>query len=323
VAEARVIGWIDRKNRVLAGLVVALALFGWWLHGHGAAPRARALRPLPFEPEAARRLEVENAHGRVAFERRDDAWWIVEPVVYPARHLMVAAMVANLASVRTPDPLPFGATPPAALARAGLDGGAARFAVDAGGATYRGRVGRPGEVGRRTAAAAEERAGVFNLVSRVAALFHGALDDYRDRRALVFAVEEWRVVRFEGPGADAIALARAGAEWRIVEPPVGRPVSRRYAEALVRGLPRLRAVGFAREALDPATTGLDPARARRVTVVFDSEGDERRDVLFLGAPRDADTRFARRLALEAVFWVDEREVEAIWPASVEAIAEAR
>lgn len=316
---------LDARNRWLLALVVVLAVacvFVW----RRVPPAASAYHPFYFDASVAMRFELENAAGRFVFERPvDGEWRIASPVEWAADHLAIAVMVQALETVRTAEALPTGPTPEDRLQRAGLGARAARFAVVAGGRRLAGRIAEPRTVGERTPACADDRRGVFVIANRIARMFHGSLNHYRDRRALPFDRAEWWQVRFVGrAGRVTLQERRPGGEWTLTEPRAAAP-DPAWASSVIERLPRLRAMGWlAPEEEAPAAAFGGPTRT--IAVSWGYDGTPRTATLEVGAPRDDATSWARLAsapqqgfgAPQQVFWVGTGVVKSLFPASPEA-----
>ncbi len=298
---------MTRLNWTLLVLVALLAALAWWL-GPGVTPEDRR-RLFPIDREGVRRLVVENAEGRFVFARADEDadWAIVEPERYPAS-LAVAMMVAALESVVSDRPLLAGSPDAAALARAGLDVGAARFEIDG----RRGRIGAPPAIGSRTPVVADDRSAVCSVASFAARLFHRPLAGYRASTAVVFDPSEWAAVRFEWAG-HAIELRNpTGNRWRLVDPSgalvdPGAAFVRRFTD----GLPRLEVVAWLDDEAIPERAFAQP---ERIIVSWGADEPWQVDTLEIGAPRDEATRYARRRE-GPVFAVRAADVAAFFPRS--------
>jgi len=300
---------VSRTNQVLLVLVVGLAVMAAWVRFRDPRGSKHARAPLDFDVEEVLALEIQNRHGTIRLERREDRWFVVEPFRYPGDTLKIATLVANLATIRTRRPLESGETPLAKLREAGLDRRAARFTLRGPDWQIGGVVGEPPKLGRRTFMAVDGRSGVFTLVSSQAAVFFEAPDAFRDARALRFETGGLNEVAWES-GCGRVCIRDRGAGWWSLEEPAEGPVHPDAFEELFAGLRRLRILEWlAPSGATPEVTGLEHAR-RRITVGWSLDGRPANDTLVLGHDKDGRLH-ARHEGEEPLFLVDRPAVERI------------
>ena len=308
---------MNRTNQVLVGLIAALAVAAFVVARRAPDP-VTVLHPFSFDAEMAVGFELENRHGRFEFSREvDGEWTLVSPISYPANHLKLAVMIQSLEVVRTPEPLPFAATPAEELERAGLAADAARVVVrTAVGAEISGRIGLPRKVGGQAAASADGRHGVFGFASRIAVLFHQPLDEYRSPRALHFDETEWSAIRFERAGFVLTVEEREpGGPWLITTPRIAAP-ARRWMAIVLDRLPRLRVLGWLAKGQIAPGDAFAPASLRTITASLEHGGRGQEITLEVGAARDETTSWARRRGEPGSFWVGSRAVDSIFPGTI-------
>ncbi len=234
----------------------------------------RDKRILDFDPQAVERVGVRWPDGRVAMERSDEGWRMVEPVRAVADADSVDDLLSSLSFLRAasfvdePDSdEAMGFAPPQFAVELALSGEAEGAEPE----IARLEVGGVDESGSgRFARAAGAH---YTISQRSFDDFPRSVVEYRDRRLAEFEAEEAARVElgFHSAAGEAVALsvARANESWASSADPVDPD----RLDALVDALARLRADDIVAEALGPdELRGMELDPARVVLQVY-GEGD--------------------------------------------------
>ena len=255
---------------LVAALVVGLV---WWNENvrkgeaEHAAAEARALFA-ELDAEDVRWLAVETSDGTPArLELREGAWWLVEPLEFPADRTTLEGMTEALAELASEGVI----ESPQAPEVYGLGEGAARvrFGTEAGEHVL--RLGGKTPVGANSYAAREGDEAVYTIPSHRASALRRSLVDLREKRVLRFDRAAVTRIELAWPGG-GVTLDRDGEGFRMTEP-VADAADRASVDALLADLGFLRAEGFLDEPPPDAELGLDdPAFVARLSVPAEAEG---------------------------------------------------
>ncbi len=249
-----------------------------------AAFEARTLLGMGFEEFAA--LTLDNRHGHFTIERRDDGWWLTEPIEARADQERVFTVLSNMADAKRFSAI--GGVTSERLADYGLDDPITR-------ATFRAADGRAVtlHIGAESPSvhqffATEAGTGeVFTVTGHVPGNLDKTLLQLRDRRLFtapprvtaIIVTAEGAVTRVERDADDQWWIA--GAERRRAHDPL--------AHEVIETLTHLRAADFPDRGAVEAT-GLDPAVAEYALLTDGAE------VLHLRAGLTRDVRGTERFA---------------------------
>ncbi len=246
-------------------------------------PALRDRRLAPFDPAAARRIELATAEHTLELTAANGEWRIRRPPLRADQDAVgtLLAALATLAAVEFPVPAPSAAD----LARAGLDAPSATALVLGAGDSLLARLalgapvawpeaGAPGTASGDTGrfALGSGAPGIAIVTSGQAGelwstLLAPAADALRDRRLLDLGAARIDTLEVAGGGTTILAardasgqIAQVGAAEAEIAPPPGE------LERLAANLPRVEVTRFADEtATDPPALrrfGLDPPHVR-------------------------------------------------------------
>lgn len=250
-------------RKPLFAALAAVLMFGLWFADRAITRSARLAeiagsRLIPFDAMDARDLSIENDHGRFAFERRGDDWWMTEPVEVLADRTQIVALIDNLHASKMLDPFradslaPYGLDDPSpvVVVRGTLDGGEVERTVMFGGDSP-----HPARIYAMTDGS-DDVAMVGNWMRAKAGQ---GLDALRDKALL----------RFDKGNVESFAVAASGktltvkrsekfaAPWEVVE--TGAPASPALVDRVLSSLSAGRAVRVEDNPTTPrAQLGLDP-----------------------------------------------------------------
>lgn len=237
-------------------------------------------------PEAAsieKFTRVSAAAPTLAVEKRQDSWWLTQPLDWPANPNAVARILNELqfleheTSFAVADLAKGGQS----LADYGLAEPALTFTFSSGGRDYTLKLGDRTEIGNRLYVLSPDGARIHVVARGLADSLGLALEELRTNSLFTIPVFEVRsfALQTAPPANLKIRLRRDGARWTFETPILAR-AQKNAVEVAINALNSLQAVRFVepREA-DAARTGLDSPQLR-VTL----EGNARRETLLLGAP---------------------------------------
>jgi hypothetical protein len=287
-----------RDTVVLGLLVLALGAFLWFYEIGGEEERARAesatKRLFPeVSAEAIRAIELRTSDEQdVRLERREEGWWIVEPIDFRADALAtdgLASALAELASeavFEEPEP----------LANYGLDV-APRARLEVGDEVYLLRLGNETPVAGNTYAATGDASRVYAVPTWRITSLSKSLRDLRDARVMRFDRDAVTAIRASWP-SERVELARgAEGEWRLAHPLDVR-ADESTVESLLAGLEFIRAEDFEDDPVPDAETGLD---APSFAVELDLEGVAEPLRLVIGSTQDGTQRYVQGQASEVLY----------------------
>ncbi len=237
-------------------------------------------------PEAAgieKFTRVSASAPTLAAEKRQDSWWLTQPLDWPANPNAVARILNELqfleheTSFAVADLAKGGQS----LADYGLAEPALTFTFSSGGRDYTLKLGDRTEIGNRLYVLSTDGARI-HVVSRGLADSLGlALEELRSNSLFTIPVFEVRSLALQtAPPANLkIRLRRDGARWTFETPILAR-AQKNNVEVAINALNSLQAARFVEPRDVAATrTGLDTPQLR-VTL----EGNSRRETLLIGAP---------------------------------------
>jgi hypothetical protein len=264
-----------RSTGILLAVAIALGA-AIWLSNRREAETLEATehaKRLFGELEAAQVewIELTASDGRDArLERRAGAWWVAEPVEFPADATAADAMATALATMASE--AVFDEPQPLAVYGLGDDARVVRFGAD--GEEHELRVGKKTPVGANSYAAttAADGSPVYTVATFKTSSFDKPLDDLRERRPLRFERGDVTRIDVEWTGGGAVVEQRDGA-WKLVAPIEG-DADENTIETLLSDLVFLRAAGFVDEPPPADEVGLDAPEYRVVLTGKADEGEE-------------------------------------------------
>lgn len=284
-----------RSTGVLALVALALGAFIWFYEIDGEADRKRAEEAdkqlfADLEADAIDWIALDTTDQvAVRAERRDERWWLVEPLEFPADAVALDAMAGALADLAHEQSIDSGQ--PASVY--GLADGARRVEFGTANGSYALRIGDKAPLGSNTYVARGADEAVFTVPTWRTNALSEELLELRDRRVLAF--DRQSVRRIEAIWSDgSVVIERDGESWRLREPLDG-PADDDRIDALLSDLTYLRTDGFVDEPLDDVEAGLDPpAFAVALELASDVPGEAPRTLRFeLGRVWSDGQRLAR------------------------------
>lgn len=278
-----------RHTVVLALIAVLLGGFIYFYEIRGGelreAAEAKTRRLVPaLDVARVDRVEISLDDGRSAsLERRGDAWWIVEPIEFPASASRVEALLDAAVALERE-----GRVDPGGDFEGFAVGDGSRLVVlsQAGERTEL-RLGRDTPVGANRYV----RVDLEDTLDLVAAYrlspLEPSLDDLRDRRVLPFETAAIERLTLRWPSGQAgetieVAAERRDGAWRLTHPVEG-PADGAVLDGLLSDLAYLRAEGFAadgvraafdRPAFSAVLEGAGPDGVRLEIVAAEPESED-------------------------------------------------
>jgi hypothetical protein len=277
---------------LVASLVVGLV---WWNENvrkgeaEEAAAEAKALFP-DLAAEDVRWLALDTSDGTPArLELREGAWWLVEPLEFPADRTTLEGMTAALDELASDGVIESPQAPE--VYGLGEDAARVRFGTEAGEFVL--RLGAQTPVGGSSYAAREGDEAVYTIPSHRASALRRSLVDLREKRVLRFDRAAVTRIELAWPGG-GVTLEREGEGFRMTAP-VEDAADRQTVDSLLSDLGFLRAEGFLDEPPPDAELGLEePAFTARLGVPGEGDAPPQVFELRIGAElADAPERAAR------------------------------
>jgi hypothetical protein len=206
---------VDRSQTrllvVLAGVLAGITGVLWWQGKPTTAEHSDATEQLwSVDREALRRLEIDRIEGRLVFEHRDGAWWMLDPAEALADGARVEDLAGQLAALQRA--VPVEAAPSEAF---GLGDPPAAHV------TWIPTTGAPSSLTVGIRAPAAYSTYVLTAAGGVGAangdptgLLHAPADDFRDRKVFRFAPEDVRSVRITYP-EHVLDVRGRGLQWHL------------------------------------------------------------------------------------------------------------
>ncbi|MDH3211285.1 MAG: DUF4340 domain-containing protein [Myxococcales bacterium] len=254
-----------------------------------AEAAARRLFPA-VEAEDVEWIALTTSDGISArAERRDDAWELTEPWVFPGDEFAFDGMASALAQLSS-EAIFDSPQPPEVY---GLDADEREVRFGAGGEEFSLRTGDKTPVGADSYVSVGGSDAVYTVqTARINALRRGS-DDLRDKRILHFDTASIEGLTATWPGG-GVVLVRGDDDWRLTEPLEG-PADATTVDALLSNLAYLRASGFVDDPPSDREAGLaQPDFEVDLAVRSVTEGVEPRHLrLSVGRSRDGKSRLVR------------------------------
>jgi hypothetical protein len=298
---------MPRNTLVL--LAVALALGAWVYFGEirgdeqreQAEKVSRQLVGIAAADLTGIELPTKES-GRARLARSESGWRLAEPLDFAVDSFTVDRLVEALAELESKTEI----ENPGELALFGLDDSAPRVLARAGEAPpVEIRLGKTAPVGGARYVQVSSRPGrVFMVESFGVSPLEPALADLRDKRLL--HGDKDAITRLGvklGAQAPAIALAREGEEWKLVEPLAARADGERV-ERLLDDLDLARASGFVDAPGAASEYGLEPP-----AVVLEVARGDAVESIALG--KAGDQAYARIPGVASVLEIPERIVDGV------------
>jgi hypothetical protein len=284
-----------RTTLMLLVVAAALGAFVYFYEIRGGEVRKQAEEDQKrlfhgIEQEEIGSISLRTQDGVAArVERRDDGWYVAEPIDFPGDEFSIDAMAAALAQIASErvldDP-----QPPDVY---GLGGDAQEVRFRAGEREFTLRLGNKTPVGASSYAATGGTDRVYTVPTTRVNSFGKTLDDLREKRVLQFDRETISRIEARWPQG-GVVLERGNAGWALVEPVAGL-ADEAAVDGLLSDLSFLRATGFVDDPPPDAEAGLEPPEFE---VSLISRGDEggsepgRLRVAFGSSP-DGESRLVR------------------------------
>jgi len=298
-----------RTTLVLAIVAALLGGFVYLYEIEGESTRESAAeneRKIHRGLEAAEleAIELTTRDGVAArFERRDERWTLVSPVVGPADAAAVDGIAEALANLVREGEVPEAG----ALDQYGLGEGARIVRFEVGGEARGIRIGGDTPVGghRYVARLADDE--VAYVARYRTNAFDRDLADLRERRIFGFEVGDVEAIDLRWPGA-GVTLVRAEEGWSLVEPVEDRADETTVRE-LLSDLAFLRASGFVDEPDEAVRAALsEPPLEIRLTLADGDSGSGPRTIEAVIGGHAAGDRLARGPSGE-VYTIDSERLE--------------
>lgn len=290
------------RNTLLAALI--LATLGAWLilfdyPGEESRRQAeeKARKVFPLATEELSSLTIERAGSSIHLRREEETWRLEQPLQARADDDEVGSLLSSLGWLEADRTLE---VPPGGWEQFNLGEGAVRIRAESGsgGEAFLLAVGDQVPIGSRYYARRGEEESVLTISSSVDRLLQVTAESLRYRR--VVDLQSWKIVRFSVEWeAGNVTFARAGEDWRIVEP-FSFPADRNRVSGLLGDLTGLTAEGFEPEGADPADFGLQDPRVR---LLFTDEDGARSEVALSDELGDGYVRLVRS-GMTEVFRLD-------------------
>lgn len=290
-----------RSTLVLLAVALGLGAYIYFVERHrdpASAPDP-AERLFTFDADDLTELRVRGGDGAVTELRQNDgAWRVAAPVEAAADDVAATSLAASLATLEINRVVIEEGPEPVDLAPFGLDAPALDVHFAAGGESGRLLIGDETPTGADRYAKLDASGRVFLIAGHNGTAFDKTTFDLRDKAILEYdrdALERLEIAS----GAQTIAFARDGDDWRLAEP-LSAAADFAAVEGLIGSLGsgQMRAVeSETAEALE--TFGLDDP-AHTVALHAGSAAA----TLQIGAETPAGTYYARDAARPLVFTVD-------------------
>ncbi len=279
-----------KATGILFVLAAVLATFVYFYEIEGEQGRKDAeeatKRLFPgVEQESIETITLHTTDAvRVEIGRVDNRWRITAPLDFPADDFAVDGIASALTSILSEsvieDPRPHGVY---GLGSTKTDEYLVRFT--AAGAQGALALGNATPVGANAYAAVEGNDTVYIVASHRMGAFKKSFEDLREKRIARFDRSAVRTIRLswpDGEGVAGVAIEKADAGWRLVEPIQG-PADELTVDELLSTLSTLRADGFIDEPGTDAQLGLDrPAFEARIELAADEGAEVRVVAVVLG-----------------------------------------
>lgn len=285
-------------------------------------------------------VRFENGGDRVEFVRKGESWFLQTPVRARANEQLVERMVSVLEKLRWEEYITREDREESGLSFSdyGLEPSAQRISMEtAGGRVEVLRIGAPAPFGGKVYGQIEKTDGVFTLQENVLTLFPKTLSDWRDRTLVYGSPEKTERIDIYRRDAGFIQLVHQKGEWLLQQPLTAKadtPAVRKLIESALA----LRVTGFIWDAKPGAAPGDEAdatqemelrgqietaglaADAARLKVTLYTEGDRLGQEILIGRNTDsADSVFARKSGVDAVYAVPSAVVESIGSVTVDAL----
>ncbi len=255
-----------------------------------------------FDQAKAKRVVIDNSHGRFELVKDKDTWTLKAPLADQANQGAVASLLSSLSGLKSDRTLEGKGLK---LAEYGLDKPALAATVeDEAGKSYTLRLG--GELPLGTERAAQTSGTSVYLVSKyIASDLDKDLAGWRsDELAQVYGADVASVTIASPAGQ--LGLAHAGSSWTITAP-VSDLADRDRAEGLITDVSGARIKEFVDSAPDLKALGLEPRRFG-LTIV---KRDPKAAAIALDFGNERDAKDGKQVACkrgDRVFWVDAKTV---------------
>ena len=196
--------------------------------------REKALRLFPFFPEEVRAFVIKRPEGTIKLEKRDDNWWVVEPVVDRGDKDTIESFLDNVVNARK-DAVLFEEAPPEKLEELGL----AKPYITVLFTTPRGTTkvifGRKGPTHNISYAMLEGDPRVYRIHSDVGKEADKKLYDMRDKTIIAFEPLKTKRLELYRKGRKNVIIEQPlGGKWDMVEPIRARADIEKVLETLYR-----------------------------------------------------------------------------------------
>ncbi len=262
--------------------------------------REKALRLFPFLPEEVTAFVIKKEGETVKLEKRDDVWWVVEPVVDKADKKTVETFLDNVVNARK-DAILFDQAPPEKLRELGLENPYITVLFTTSRGTTQIIFGRKGPTHNVAYAMLEGDPKVYRIHSDVGKEADKGLYDLRDKTIIEFEPLKTKRMELYRKGRKNVIIEQPlGGKWDMVEPIRARANIERVLETLYR-LKESDIKWFIDEPSDKDDYGFENPVVR----FYIDDGDSRKGFIVGKKNRKIRGYFARRDGEKRVFVVEE------------------
>ncbi|MFC1889420.1 DUF4340 domain-containing protein [Thermodesulfobacteriota bacterium] len=270
----------------------------------------REKKVVSFERDDLRGISVRSADGDLELARKDDSWWIEEPIQAKAKKTDINKMItslANLTAKRFEDghehaPASFGLDEPRMRVALTLGEDGAVKTILIGVATSD----RAGELYAKRTGKKE----IYIVADKVFEDLNVKTEDLRDKSVLDFKRYQVKEIRINRPVETISLVKEEGAKWSLAAPAAARADGTKVNQ-LLSALTDLEAEGFVEDGKDGVETGLNDPRCTMELLKRDGEEEEVLARLMVGGETDDDGLFVRNALEETECVVDVGFLESI------------
>lgn len=214
-----------------------------------------------YEPaiEEVTAITIERAgRGSMAFEKRDDTWYITSPVQQKATSWQVDSLTRTITGLRVLESFAPG-TDGIDLAAAGLDSPRMTITFTGDGKQRTIRVGKNVIASDMTYVQAGDDTNIRVVDKNLTEQIKSDIDEYRDKKLMDFDTAQATAVTFT-TNDTTYQLVKSDGGW-VIESPIRTPADGEKISTMLSDINNLRAQGFANaDAADADMYGLDPAQ---------------------------------------------------------------
>ncbi len=196
--------------------------------------REKALRLFPFLPQEVTAFVIKRDGQTIKMEKRDEVWWVVEPVIDRGDKEIIESFLDNVVNARK-DAILFEEAPPEKLEELGLARPYITVVFTTPGGTTQIIFGRKGPTHNISYAMLEGDPRVYRIHSDVGKEADKGLYDMRDKTIIAFEPLETKKVELYRKGRKNVIIEQPlGGKWDMMEPIRARADIEKVLETLYR-----------------------------------------------------------------------------------------